>query len=102
MIQLQLDIGIALFRYIFFFQAEDGIRDRKRTRLNSSHLAISYAVFCLKKKMLSAQDERELTGLQDSKVSATKGQNGVREMDAWCHHASVARTRETRCVHAAG
>src|SRR5437660_2298306 len=27
-----------------------GIRDRKSTRLNSSHVAISYAVFCLKKK----------------------------------------------------
>src|SRR2546426_7764468 len=79
------------FRTIFFFQAEDGIRDykvtgvqtcalpisgrragpsvptrrpartrptssgrrradRKSTRLNSSHLVISYAVFCLKKK----------------------------------------------------
>src|SRR3989454_5951095 len=25
-------------------------RDRKSTRLNSSHLVISYAVFCLKKK----------------------------------------------------
>src|SRR5439155_16505937 len=28
---------------------EDGV-DRKSTRLNSSHVAISYAVFCLKKK----------------------------------------------------
>src|SRR5256885_12018939 len=27
-----------------------GYRDRKSTRLNSSHLVISYAVFCLKKK----------------------------------------------------
>src|SRR5256885_7751334 len=27
-----------------------GIADRKSTRLNSSHLVISYAVFCLKKK----------------------------------------------------
>src|SRR5439155_23242516 len=27
-----------------------GSRDRKSTRLNSSHVAISYAVFCLKKK----------------------------------------------------
>src|SRR5256885_11112305 len=27
-----------------------GDRDRKSTRLNSSHLVISYAVFCLKKK----------------------------------------------------
>src|SRR5438876_7100862 len=28
-----------------------GIRDRKSTRLNSSHPSISYAVFCLKKKI---------------------------------------------------
>src|SRR5437899_8881471 len=28
-------------------------RDRKSTRLNSSHLGISYAVFCLKKKNIS-------------------------------------------------
>src|SRR5258705_2592161 len=28
-------------------------RDRKSTRLNSSHLGISYAVFCLKKKTSS-------------------------------------------------
>src|SRR5256885_7092847 len=29
-------------------------RDRKSTRLNSSHLVISYAVFCLKKKIIRA------------------------------------------------
>src|SRR5256885_8917426 len=29
------------------------IRDRKSTRLNSSHLVISYAVFCLKKKTVA-------------------------------------------------
>src|SRR5256885_2858862 len=29
--------------------------DRKSTRLNSSHLVISYAVFCLKKKKTSTQ-----------------------------------------------
>src|SRR5256885_9905361 len=28
----------------------NALRDRKSTRLNSSHLVISYAVFCLKKK----------------------------------------------------
>src|SRR5690606_41488352 len=28
----------------------DPVRDRKSTRLNSSHVKISYAVFCLKKK----------------------------------------------------
>src|SRR5437870_10931337 len=32
----------------FDCRAEEG--DRKSTRLNSSHVAISYAVFCLKKK----------------------------------------------------
>src|SRR5437899_10240332 len=32
------------------FGAQAPLRDRKSTRLNSSHLGISYAVFCLKKK----------------------------------------------------
>src|SRR2546426_6489455 len=32
-----------------------GNRDRKSTRLNSSHLVISYAVFCLKKKKKKAE-----------------------------------------------
>src|SRR5690625_5950188 len=38
----------------------DKIRDRKSTRLNSSHVAISYAVFCLKKKKncLTKLDEK--------------------------------------------
>src|SRR5256885_3072080 len=31
------------------------LRDRKSTRLNSSHLVISYAVFCLKNKMIAAE-----------------------------------------------
>src|SRR5439155_21608042 len=30
--------------------ARSRVKDRKSTRLNSSHVAISYAVFCLKKK----------------------------------------------------
>src|SRR5690242_21594526 len=29
-------------------------KDRKSTRLNSSHMSISYAVFCLKKKRIHA------------------------------------------------
>src|SRR5690625_6446551 len=31
-------------------QGPGKVQDRKSTRLNSSHVAISYAVFCLKKK----------------------------------------------------
>src|SRR5688500_19830481 len=34
-----------------------GIGDRKSTRLNSSHLVISYAVFCLKKKKYKQYQE---------------------------------------------
>src|SRR5256885_3926237 len=37
-----------------------GNSDRKSTRLNSSHLVISYAVFCLKKKNM-ALDRSSLT-----------------------------------------
>src|SRR5690625_6646716 len=33
--------------------------DRKSTRLNSSHVAISYAVFCLKKKNVKRQVQLE-------------------------------------------
>src|SRR5438445_9602596 len=35
------------------FSSFDEVRDRKSTRLNSSHANISYAVFCLKKKITS-------------------------------------------------
>src|SRR5256885_4862786 len=35
-------------------------RDRKSTRLNSSHLVISYAVFCLKKKRKTPYQTRVL------------------------------------------
>src|SRR5438874_10606360 len=31
------------------------VQDRKSTRLNSSHVEISYAVFCLKKKIITKQ-----------------------------------------------
>src|SRR3712207_8070150 len=34
---------------------QDVIEDRKSTRLNSSHANISYAVFCLKKKIKNDQ-----------------------------------------------
>src|SRR5689334_24685120 len=37
-----------------------GREDRKSTRLNSSHSSISYAVFCLKKKILDGEDLRSV------------------------------------------
>src|SRR3989442_7667834 len=44
-------------RLLLEHDVERGPRDRKSTRLNSSHVRISYAVFCLKKKkMIKAGD----------------------------------------------
>src|SRR5256886_13346639 len=44
-----------------------GDRDRKSTRLNSSHSQISYAVFCLKKKTQYITSSRCVQSLQPSK-----------------------------------
>src|SRR5699024_11265671 len=41
----EADVSVGLINYYY-----DGKEDRKSTRLNSSHVSISYAVFCLKKK----------------------------------------------------
>src|SRR5438128_6813266 len=55
--------------HAFGREARDGVdrarervapsRDRKSTRLNSSHGSISYAVFCLKKKKSKKKNARE-------------------------------------------
>src|SRR2546426_11112363 len=42
----------------YYCVVEGVIEDRKSTRLNSSHLVISYAVFCLKKKKKKIEDIR--------------------------------------------
>src|SRR3989442_12496849 len=38
------------YKCLHYRHSVDELRDRKSTRLNSSHVRISYAVFCLKKK----------------------------------------------------
>src|ERR1022692_1558445 len=52
--------------------------DRKSTRLNSSHLVISYAVFCLKKKHLALEDDRILTLYLQPRVVAEQRTVSVR------------------------
>src|SRR6266446_1685351 len=50
-------IIVADMRAMFLYRDERIVsfaRDRKSTRLNSSHLVISYAVFCLKKKKINS------------------------------------------------
>src|SRR3712207_7067770 len=50
-----LTFAWAVFPYTLYSANNNTNEDRKSTRLNSSHANISYAVFCLKKKKLLAQ-----------------------------------------------
>src|SRR5256885_6524540 len=47
-------VPVSIFATVKFWM--NAKRDRKSTRLNSSHLVISYAVFCLKKKTFLSHD----------------------------------------------
>src|ERR1022692_1476963 len=58
--------------------------DRKSTRLNSSHLVISYAVFCLKKKKTHAGG----TGRRNNRAAQAHG-GGARCCHAVCCLSSV-------------
>src|SRR5204862_7865489 len=68
---LVLGGGTALATYVVSSNSQiapgtvSGHKDRKSTRLNSSHVEISYAVFCLKKK--------------NTKWTAVGGSSGLRE-----------------------
>src|SRR5215467_16245796 len=72
-------------------------RDRKSTRLNSSYLVISYAVFCLKKKNISNR-YKLITNVRSNLMAVnihitiielnalhTKRQNLFQELDAVIH-----------------
>src|SRR5690349_22516432 len=48
--QLDFELGADLDAVLLSARLDDCVQDRKSTRLNSSHVEISYAVFCLKKK----------------------------------------------------
>src|ERR1035438_10810702 len=50
--------------------------DRKSTRLNSSHLGISYAVFCLKKKKKNTSTTQSQT---------TEGRTSPETVGQWTH-----------------
>src|SRR5256885_5980312 len=59
-------------RFVTFLVLRSGIGDRKSTRLNSSHLVISYAVFCLKKKKNTAIDTIDYVLMTDTIVKYNK------------------------------
>src|SRR5437870_8386905 len=56
--------------------AAKNLRDRKSTRLNSSHVAISYAVFCLKKK--KPRKHQVHPDLQDESLTVRNAQTDYR------------------------
>src|SRR5437667_6810986 len=60
-----------------FRLASWSVRDRKSTRLNSSHITISYAVFCLKKK--KSKGHRREDALNRHPIETTKDIDSERE-----------------------
>src|SRR3989442_9962180 len=52
------EVDVAKPGHLERFRREPPAQDRKSTRLNSSHVRISYAVFCLKKKTPRRQGRR--------------------------------------------
>src|SRR5258705_6876747 len=78
--------------------------DRKSTRLNSSHLGISYAVFCLKKKKIAHEDR--VLGICEhvlryydkvvenvDVVEAGSPQGWIRKVGQCGHHGTLADQR---------
>src|SRR5437899_8867323 len=56
----QYEEALLYFQHQKFHKAKQILeKDRKSTRLNSSHLGISYAVFCLKKKKKKQKKNKE-------------------------------------------
>src|SRR5690242_17372899 len=68
--------------------------DRKSTRLDSSHMSISYAVFCLKKKKESSRWNLETSGQARSSTSAFVLSVGCLRnsiLCMWLHQLQTAR-----------
>src|SRR2546426_7373409 len=69
-------IAFASFALVMAGVAElSQTEDRKSTRLNSSHLVISYAVFCLKKKKKLSTDHAYLHEAQGRAMSSSGAEN---------------------------
>src|SRR2546429_628310 len=72
-------------------------RDRKSTRLNSSHGYISYAVFCLKKKKQQRAPSMSAQA-RDCPVARDSLSKGLAWPTAWTVAAESALTRGVRTV----
>src|SRR5262245_63824947 len=76
-------------------------RDRKSTRLNSSHLGISYAVFCLKKKKKKATHQRrEITGRREGRRNL--GRSKANERGEKVRVGTKSKASDSRALHITG
>src|ERR1039458_9315169 len=70
------------------------MEDRKSTRLNSSHLGISYAVFCLKKKKEASALRRRRPYDEGGVSHGTAPRQGVPYHKVALHQAKVRPTAD--------
>src|SRR2546427_1870046 len=76
-------------------------RDRKSTRLNSSHSQISYAVFCLKKKKKHFRTDRTSTRMNCSHSQISKTVFCLKKSEI-CRNNSTSlcsKKRQTSSLH---
>src|SRR5256885_2528053 len=74
-------------------------RDRKSTRLNSSHLVISYAVFCLKKKKILAFLLASILAFASTKTPPPQSRSATSQCNLYSGSDSIApNTRYHRCA----
>src|SRR5256885_1849182 len=83
------------------------VSDRKSTRLNSSHLVISYAVFCLKKKkkstvvlhLASSSLRRPATAHTSAPCRARSISYAIADEQADLQLASIVTRATCECIH---
>src|SRR5262245_65279952 len=78
--------------------AEETSGDRKSTRLNSSHLGISYAVFCLKKKKKKKHIQKQEASRQpENGVSGdSQAKEQVQPHDTRAHKPTAQHMQKQR------
>src|SRR5256885_817330 len=83
------------------------LRDRKSTRLNSSHLVISYAVFCLKKKKNFTRLQVAIQNMVASNIGISQSIFSIKVLNLFSRsrrktnkrkskHSAMLRNKETR------